>query len=128
MIIALLLTIVLPYSAVASIVDGPGCHHDAAAAHFDGATPMDHDHAAMVHADHAAQPPVRHDNCDCPMKCDCAAHCAGGGCNAALTLQPLEIVNAERAGQSNDHLVALIADPQSSPAFRPPIAALPGAA
>jgi len=126
--IGLLLTLALPYSAAASIVDGLSCHHERTAGLMDGAAPMHHDHAAMLSAHHASASAVGHASCDCALKCDCAAHCAGSGCNATLTLLRFEMAAAGCTQQSNDYRVALIADAQSSPAFRPPIAALAGAA
>ena len=143
-IVALLLTIALPYSAIASIVDGLRCHHEGIGALADGGGPAHHDHAGMlhhdgnarIHHDHAAMMPAHHadataaDGAPCagPVKCHCAHHCAGSGGNAALTLKPFEMATVGRVALMTSTYAALIADAQPSPAFRPPIAASPSAA
>jgi len=138
-IIAALLTMALPCAGVASILDGGRCHDEHAAAHVATPAPMQHDHAAihhdhaamqhvMTHAHHAAAALPGHAGCDCPLECNCAGHCGGGGCGAALTLRPLEIAAVDVATATIGGYRAAPADARDSPAFRPPIAALPGAA
>jgi hypothetical protein len=133
-IIAVLLTIALPHAAVASILDGGRCHHGQGDAHAAQApaqhdhAAMQHDHASMTHGHHAAAALSGHAGCDCPLKCNCASHCGSGGGSAALTLRPLEIAAVDRDTATIGSYRALPADARDSPAFRPPIAALPGAA
>lgn len=135
--IALLLTLALPYAAIASLGDGLRCPHSGMHAGMHApvadAMSMHHDHAAMqhaasTHAHHASDRSGGHDTCDCPVKCDCAQHCAGAGCGAALPLQALEIAGAGRTELPVRGYAALIREAWHSPAFRPPIAALPSAA
>ena len=139
---AFLMTIALPYSAVASIVDGLRCHHEgigalvagdapkdhAAMMHHDGGARMHHAHAAMVPAQRGDATAAGDDPCDGPAKCDCAHHCAGSAGNAALTLKPFEMTTAGRVALIAGTYDARVADAQPSPAFRPPIAALSSAA
>ena len=134
--IAFLLTLALPFAAVASIGEGFRCHHagigapaaDAMPAQHDHAAAMQHDRIAMAHAHHAAADLTSHDNCDCPVKCDCAQHCAGTACGAVVPLHPLELASACDAAIPMAGYVGLIRDAWHSPAFRPPIATLPSAA
>lgn len=127
-IFALLLTIVLPYSATASIVDGLRCHHEGVGALVDGAAPMHHDHAAMMHGQPASATAADNAACDGPVKCDCAHHCGVSAGNAVLAAQSLNVASAGRVELMIGYYAALIADARPSPAFRPPIAALPSAA
>ncbi len=133
--IAFVLTLALPYAAVASIGEGLRCPHAGHAGRVADAMPIQHDHAAMqhdhgamAHAQHAAAQATGHDNCDCPVKCDCAQHCAGAGCGAALPLQGLEIASDSGAALPISGYAGLTREPWHSTAFRPPIAALPSAA
>jgi hypothetical protein len=127
-IIALILTITLPYSAVAAIVDGGRCHHDSVAAHGAGRVPIHHDQAAMGHAHYAAPILADHDKCACSIKCVCANHCGGSVNSAAFVGQPFEVAVVQREGAATGNYSTFIPDTGQSPAFRPPIAALPSAA
>lgn len=125
-IIALLLTITLPYSAVASIVDSGRCHNSMAA-HIGGLVPTHHDHLTMALAHHAAAMLADHDNCECPIKCTCANGCGGGANNAAFALQLFEVATVGDDATMSDHST-FIPDTRHSPAFRPPITARSSAA
>ena len=128
-IIGLLVTIALQYSTAASMADGFGCRH-AGMGHVGVAVvsgvPQQHDHAAMQHMAHA-QHAIGDQNCDCPMQCDCADHCAGGGCSAALTVRDIRIASNDRVELNAGPYRNLVSDPQTNPPFRPPIVAVPGA-
>lgn len=126
--IGLMLTFALPYAAATSIADGFGCRHadaGAAAAHMH----QQHDHAAMQHMTHSpdAHHAIGAQECECPMQCDCAHHCAAG-LGAVMAVRDDGIDPCDRAGSSVTAYRDLISDSQTHPPFRPPIPAAPGAA
>ncbi len=125
--IALLLTIALPYSVAASVFDAGACHHAGKAAHAHAS--MHHDHAALVmaHSHDIPATPASHDNCDCPLQCDCASPCSGGGWSSVAVRQLFEIANVGN-GFIGEPVARVSPDVQHSPVFRPPIAVLTGAA
>ena len=106
--IAWLLTIALPYSVAASVFDAGACHHASKAAHAHAS--MHHDHAAMVmaHSHHIPATPASHDNCDCPLQCDCASPCSGGGWSSVAVRQ-----------SSNSRTWVTVLSASRSLAFRP---------
>jgi len=122
LLIAVLLTIAVPYSAAASMADGFGCRH---AVVVTGDTHQQHDHAAMTAMSHG-QHAMGDQKCDCPTQCACLQHCAGG-CAAALQYREFRI--APDAGVAFDvgRYRTLISDPQTNPPFRPPIVTAHGA-
>ncbi|MBL6748871.1 MAG: hypothetical protein ISP90_00030 [Nevskia sp.] len=127
-IVVLLFSISLPYSATATMLHDLRCHHDGLGALLEGAANgHQHDHLAM-HEHAAAQHAGSHQGCDCIVKCQCQHNCAGGGCGAALALTPWGVDVSSGGGFSIGSYDGLMADPQSSSPFRPPIAAPPGAA
>src|SRR5512144_2034631 len=127
--VGLLLAIALQYSAAASMADGFGCRHSHSQ-HDHGAMAgmsQQHDHAAMqrmVHADHTGDV----QQCDCPLKCDCASHCAGGSVGAAVAIRDVGLASNARVEFHPGHYRDLVSDPQTSPPFRPPIVTAPDVA
>ncbi len=87
---------------------------------------MHHDHAAMMHVDHAgAQASSKG---DCHIKCGCAGHCASGGGTAGLALNLVVIAQIDNVDQTDGSYQRFLSDPLRIPLFRPPIAALQSAA
>jgi hypothetical protein len=125
-IVALLLVIALPYSAAAAMAEGLRCHHEGLGALTDAGAMVHHDHAAMMHAHYAGV--QASSNGDCPIKCVCAGHCAGGGGSAALVLSLVGITPLDNDDQIDGSYRSFFSDPLRIPLFRPPIAALQSAA
>jgi hypothetical protein len=127
--VGLLLAMALQYSAAASMAEGFGCHHSQSH-HERGAMAgmsQQHDHAAMQHMVHANRAGDVQ-KCDCPLKCDCASHCAGGNVGAAVAIRDVGLASNARVELQPGHYPDLVSDPQTSPPFRPPIATAPSAA
>jgi hypothetical protein len=125
--IALLLTIALPYSVAASVFDAGACRHAGKATPAD--VSMHHDHAAMVmgHSHDVPATPAGHDNCDCPLQCDCASPCSGGAWTSVAVRQLFEFANVDNVS-IGEPVARVSPDVQHIPVFRPPIAVLTGAA
>lgn len=128
-IIGLLLTIALQYSAAASMADGFGCRHSGTHREHGAAMSgmsQQHDHAAMLDTAHAKHTGAVQ-QCDCPLKCDCASHCAGGSCGAEATIRDVGFASDGRALLRPALYRERVCDPQTNPPFRPPIVAALGA-
>ncbi len=125
-IIVLLLSLALPYAATANMLAGVGCHHDG----LGSLAQEGHDHAGhgAMHMHHGDHQKAAGGGCDCPVKCDCQHHCAGGACVAALGFTPAPVEFAGRDVTVVGAYSGVVLDPQLSFPFRPPIAAPPGAA
>jgi len=123
-IFVLLLSLALPCAATANMLDGMRCHHDGL-----GALVQDEHagHGAM-HMHHGDHQKAAGGGCDCPVKCSCQHHCAGGGCAAALGFTPIGVDFAGRSATIISAYRGVVSDPQLSFPFRPPIAAPRGAA
>ena len=124
------MTLALPYAATAAMTEAFHCHHAGAPALADGKSPPHHHDAAMamMGSHHAGAQMTHASNCDCPLKCACAQHCAGGGGGAALAPAAFGIAPVPCIECSLGGLTFHISNPDSGPLFRPPIAALPSAA
>lgn len=134
-IVVLLVSIALPFSAMATMLENLHCHHDGLGVLLDASTTAQ-EHPCAHHAHHLAMAASQHHTgaakvsdggCDCAVKCHCQHHCTSGTAVAGVHATPVPPLYS-RVPMPTPLMPAFVSDAQPSRLLRPPIAALPGAA
>jgi hypothetical protein len=117
--LVLLLSAALPWSAGAAMLDDLQCPQHGPGGLAGGG--MQHDHAAMP--PHDVDP-----DCACAVKCRCQQHCAAVAAAAVLPPPVRLLAFAYGSAAMPGGYAARLPDVRAGSVFRPPIAAPPGAA
>jgi hypothetical protein len=124
-ILVLLLSIAVPYSATATLLQDLPCHRDGGAASLHASAlahthPADHAMHASAHSPAAVKSAQ---GCDCAVKCECRHHCATVNA-VASTQSRLDPPIDASASVTAVLAPAFVPDAQTQDLLRPPIAAL----